>query len=159
MGLSTSLGRVSRTPRELRREARHKSCLILPESRSIPAQPVPSIASMQDPSHAVPLPLLQHVHLVSTMPFPHQPSGLPHEVALQHLQNAPRIVRQMRPVRWEYWQAPPDGKIALCWQPQSQLGNNFATDGYVWAEPEAQFSVNVHGWVRRQQSTSARLRR
>lgn len=59
---------------------------------------------------------------------------------------APKIVRDLQPVQWQFLDAPPDGSVLLTWQPMEYLGNNFASDGYVWADAEQSFTSEVRGY-------------
>lgn len=103
---------------------------------------------MQDPSYGVPLQLLQHVHLVCTRNFPIAHQQLTQETIVNYLRQASQLVRERAPVRWEYWQPPRDGSVFLVWQPQVQMGDNFASDGYVWQEPERATQHSIGGVVR-----------
>lgn len=70
------------------------------------------------------------------------------DTLLEYLTQAPKIVREVAPVSWTYLQAPPaDGTVFLAWQPESQRGTRFASDGYVWADPEANYTFERHGYV------------
>lgn len=53
------------------------------------------------------------------------------------LTNAPKIARDVAPFYWTYLDAPADGTILLVWQPLSRRGVEFASDGYIWPQPEA----------------------
>ncbi|KAL8696424.1 MAG: hypothetical protein Q9224_002804 [Gallowayella concinna] len=44
---------------------------------------------------------------------------------------------------WMYIDAPRDGMMMLVWQPLAKLGTEFASDGYVWADPESAFSSEI----------------
>lgn len=103
---------------------------------------------MQDPSYGVGAALLQHVHLLSTTRYPFTPSPLSPEHALEYLLQCPKIVRERAAMAWQYMITPPsDGTVILAWQPLSQLGTQFSSDGYVWAEPEKHFTNDVRGHV------------
>jgi len=104
---------------------------------------------MQDPSQGVQQALLNHVHLLSLFKFPHQPSQLPRDTVLEYLLQAPKIVREVAAVVWQYLtpSACTDGTVLLAWQPTNQLGTSYATDGYVWGGTESQYSVQVRGYV------------
>ena len=52
------------------------------------------------------------------------------------LTNAPKIARDVAPFYWTYLDAPSDGTILLVWQPLSRRGVEFASDGYIWPQPE-----------------------
>lgn len=71
------------------------------------------------------------------------------ENALDHLLQAPSIVKNQAPMAWQYLQPPPrDGTVFLTWQPPKR-GLIFPTDGYIWGDPESSFQVDVRGFVRR----------
>jgi hypothetical protein len=88
---------------------------------------------------------LPHVHLVSTYRFPHLPH-LPIETAVEYLLHAPGVVKGHAPMTWTFLDAPQDGTIMLVWQP-SKLGNQFASDGYIWADPEIGHTLNARNCV------------
>jgi hypothetical protein len=90
---------------------------------------------------------LPHIHLVSSHRYPTL-QQLPPENAVEFLLQAPRVVKDVAPMSWQYFQQPPnDGTVFLAWQPpQRQL--RFSTDGYLWVDPEATFRVDVRGYVR-----------
>lgn len=50
-------------------------------------------------------------------------------------------------MHWTFLDGPPDGTVMLTWQPQNHLGNNFASDGYIWADQEQAFSFESRGYV------------
>ncbi|KAF7563496.1 hypothetical protein G7046_g648 [Stylonectria norvegica] len=91
--------------------------------------------SQPDPSHGVPQDLMPHVHLISSFRYPAMPRLDLTEVA-KWLMNAPQVARDRAPFFWTYLDKPTDGTILLTWQPLQRLGENFATDGFVWAPPE-----------------------
>jgi SWI/SNF and RSC complexes subunit Ssr4 N-terminal len=84
-----------------------------------------------------------HVHLVSTYRYPALPSIHPDKVA-EWLSDAPRIARDQASFYWTYLDRPIDGTILLVWQSPS-LGNDFPSDGYIWAPGETAFQVEVAG--------------
>jgi hypothetical protein len=87
------------------------------------------------------------MHLVSSFRYPIQTHLNPEE-ALNALLQAPRIVNEMSPMAWTYFnQAPSDGQLFLAWQPP-RMQRSFATDGYIWADPETQFHQEIKGYVR-----------
>ncbi|CAA9956832.1 SWI-SNF-Ssr4 multi-domain protein [Pyrenophora teres f. maculata] len=99
-----------------------------------------------DPSAQVPNQLLPHVHLISSYRFPTQP-GLQAPQALEYLIKGPQIVRDTSPVAWTFLSAPPpDGTVILTWQ-SPRMGNNFASDGMVWADAENVYDMNVRGYT------------
>ncbi|KAJ4295896.1 hypothetical protein N0V88_004598 [Collariella sp. IMI 366227] len=59
------------------------------------------------------------------------------------LLQAPKIARDTAPFYWTYLDCPADGSIFLTWQPTARRGNEFASDGYVWAGPEVSFQQNA----------------
>ena len=69
------------------------------------------------------------------------------EFIIENLVKAYRIFNESIAVSWQFLDAPPAEYAALTWQPPA-LHGRFATDGYIWADPE-QFSTNeVQGYVR-----------
>lgn len=72
---------------------------------------------------------------------------LPTDTVLEYLLSAPRIVRELHPMHWTFLDGPPDGSVMLTWQPLNQLGANFASDGYVWADVEQAFTFEARGYV------------
>lgn len=50
-------------------------------------------------------------------------------------------------MQWQFLDAPVDGTVILTWQPQEQLGSNFASDGYVYSDAEVSFQSDVRGYV------------
>ncbi|KAF2426165.1 DUF1750-domain-containing protein [Tothia fuscella] len=100
---------------------------------------------MQDPSYGISGNLINHLHLVSSFRFPLQAQYTP-EQAVKLLLDAPRIVGHMHPMAWLYMQNPPaDGQVFLTWQSPRVKG--FASDGYIWADPEATFHHNFGGYT------------
>lgn len=69
------------------------------------------------------------------------------DTVVEYLIQAPRITRDMQPMHWMFIDAPQDGSVMLVWQPSAHLGTNFATDGYVWADPEQAFNSEARGYV------------
>ena len=104
-------------------------------------------STMSDPAAKVPPGLLSHVHLVSQYQFPYHGSPLALDTALEHLLQAPRIVRELSPVAWQFITPLKDGTLLLMWQPSAHLQNTYATDGYIWADPERQFLQDCKGYV------------
>lgn len=102
---------------------------------------------MQDPGYGVAAPLLQHVHLLSTTRYPYSPNPMLPDHALEFLLQCSKIVRERAAMTWQYLTPPDDGTILLAWQPLNQLGTHYATDGYVWAEPEKHFTNEARGFV------------
>ncbi|KAL8659582.1 MAG: hypothetical protein Q9226_000363 [Calogaya cf. arnoldii] len=99
---------------------------------------------MNDPSDGVPQALLKHVHLVSTHPFPTSAQILLPTI-VERLLTAPTICHDHKPMLWMYLDCPQNGEMLLVWQPLSKLGNEFASDGYVWADAEQAFSSEARG--------------
>ena len=52
-------------------------------------------------------------------------------------------------MNWMFLDAPTDGTVMLVWQPLNKLGTRFASDGYIWADPEQAFSQEHRGYVGR----------
>lgn len=62
---------------------------------------------------------------------------------------APLIARDKSPFCWQFLDKPADGTVLMTWQPLQRLATNFATDGYVWAPPEALYKHDLgNGLVR-----------
>ncbi|KXX80101.1 SWI/SNF and RSC complexes subunit ssr4 [Madurella mycetomatis] len=95
-----------------------------------------------DPSQNVNGDLLPHVHLLSTFRYASMPRVDLGDVTKWLLQ-APKIARDTAPFYWTYLDCPSDGAIFLTWQPTARRGNEFASDGYVWAGPEVSFQHNA----------------
>ncbi|KAI9761679.1 MAG: hypothetical protein M4579_000913 [Chaenotheca gracillima] len=94
---------------------------------------------MNDPGSGVPPTLLPHVHLISNFKFPLQ-AQLGLEQIVDYLLQAPNITRHSAPMTWAFLDAPANGSVLLVWQP-GQLGNQMASDGYVWGDPESAFTM------------------
>lgn len=47
------------------------------------------------------------------------------------------------PFYWTYLDRPEDGMIVQTWQPAQQLGDTFASDGYIWMGPEQYFATTI----------------
>lgn len=60
---------------------------------------------------------------------------------------APKIVRELQPVQWQFLDPPQDGTLMLVWQPTDYMNTNFASDGYVWADVEVSFKSEIRGYV------------
>ena len=86
------------------------------------------------------------MHLISKNRYPitNNPSL---ETIVGYLLEAPKIVRDLQPVQWQYLDAPPDGTVLLSWQPLEYMGTNYASDGYVWADAEQTFKSDVRGYT------------
>ncbi|KAI9800161.1 MAG: hypothetical protein M1833_003488 [Piccolia ochrophora] len=100
---------------------------------------------MNDPSSGVPPVLLPHVHLLSNFQFPVM-AHLPVDTIVKYLTQAPDITRHTTPMMWQFTDAPRDGTILLEWQ-APQLGNHFASDGYVWADAEQAYTMDAKGYT------------
>ncbi|KAF2724238.1 DUF1750-domain-containing protein [Polychaeton citri CBS 116435] len=100
---------------------------------------------MQDPSQGVAGPLQNHVHLISGHRFP-MIQSLPINQVFKYLIDAPTLVKQIAPMSWQYLTAPPEGTIWLEWIPQHKSNQQFASDGYVWADPETTYRENLGGF-------------
>lgn len=88
---------------------------------------------------------LAHMHLISKHRYPviANPSL---EMIVGFLTEAPKIVRDVQPVQWQFLDGPQDGSLFLTWQPLEYLGTTFASDGYVWADAEQPFTSEVQGY-------------
>ena len=69
------------------------------------------------------------------------------ETIVHYLTEAPKVMREMAPVQWQFLDAPPDGSMFLTWQPTEYLNMNFASDGYVWGDAEQAYNSDVRGYV------------
>jgi hypothetical protein len=86
-----------------------------------------------------------HVHLISNYRYAFLPN-VPAEVIVDYLLKAPSIARNV-PFTWTFLDGVPDGTLYLVWQPLNHLGTAAASDGYVWADPEGAFSLEMKGYV------------
>ncbi|OQD68620.1 hypothetical protein PENDEC_c033G03740 [Penicillium decumbens] len=100
---------------------------------------------MDDPATRIPGQLLPHMHLISRHVYPNM-HMMPSETAVEYLTSAPRVCRQ-QPMHWSFLDGPADGTVMLTWQPLAQLGTNFASDGYVWADVEQAFTFEARGYT------------
>ncbi|KAK5658722.1 hypothetical protein OQA88_1531 [Cercophora sp. LCS_1] len=91
-----------------------------------------------DPSQKVHAELLPHVHLLSTFRYALMPRLELNDVT-QWLLSAPKIARDTAPFFWTYLDCPQDGSIFLTWQPTARRSVEFASDGYIWTQPETVF--------------------
>ncbi|KAI9810351.1 MAG: hypothetical protein M1827_006318 [Pycnora praestabilis] len=101
---------------------------------------------MNDPSNGVPPQLLPHLHLISTYRYP----ILAHvsvDTVVEYLLQASKITRDVAAMNWTFLDAPADGTVLLAWQPELQMQNRFASDGYIWADPEDAFTFEVKGYT------------
>ncbi|EXJ91382.1 hypothetical protein A1O1_04494 [Capronia coronata CBS 617.96] len=101
---------------------------------------------LKDPAAGIPAPLLPHLHLVSKYRYPIT-SNPSFETIVGYLLEAPKIVRDLQPVQWQFIETPPDGTMMLTWQPLEHMGTNFASDGYIWADAEHVFKSEVRGYI------------
>jgi hypothetical protein len=60
---------------------------------------------------------------------------------------APKIVREVQPMQWQFIETPQDGTLMLTWQPLDLMATTFASDGYIWADAEHRFTSEVRGYV------------
>ncbi|KAH0338568.1 DUF1750-domain-containing protein, partial [Aureobasidium melanogenum] len=102
-------------------------------------------ASMADPSFGVPAQLLPHVHLISGHKYPFSPQ-LGIDGAYTYLFEAPKVVKQVAPMSWQYISAPQDGTVFLTWI-GGRMQNQFPTDGYVWVDPEQRYTQDFGGYT------------
>ncbi|RAH49021.1 uncharacterized protein BO95DRAFT_406943 [Aspergillus brunneoviolaceus CBS 621.78] len=101
---------------------------------------------MDDPATRVPAQLLPHMHLVSRQRYPLM-HMMPTDTVVEYLLGAAKVVREQQPMHWTFLDAPQDGSVMLTWQPLNQLGTNFASDGYVWADVEQAFTFDARGYT------------
>ncbi|KAI1609912.1 hypothetical protein EDD36DRAFT_498722 [Exophiala viscosa] len=101
---------------------------------------------LKDPAAGVPPQLLPHMHLVSKYRYP-VTSNPSLETIVGYLLEAPKIVRDLQPVQWQFIDTPQDGMLMLTWQPLEYLGTAFASDGFVWADAEHVFKSEVRGYT------------
>lgn len=66
--------------------------------------------------------------------------------AWHYLLEAPKIVKQLAPMSWQYLSGPQDGTVFLTWA-GPRTGNNFPTDGYIWAGQEEHIVQDFGGYV------------
>jgi hypothetical protein len=85
------------------------------------------------------------MHLVSRNRYPNM-HMMPPETAVEYLASAPRVC-QSQPMHWTFLDGPGDGTVMLTWQPLAHMGNNIASDGYVWADAEQGHVLEVRGYV------------
>ena len=101
---------------------------------------------MKDPAAGVAPQLLPHMHLISKYRYPitNNPSL---ETIVGYLLEAPKIVRDLQPVQWQFIEAPAEGTVLLVWQPLDYMGTNMASDGYVWGDAEQVAKSDVRGYT------------
>ena len=69
------------------------------------------------------------------------------DVAFQRLYEAPKVVKEMAPMSWQYLAPPPqDGTVFLTWI-GPRLQNQFPSDGYIWPGPEERQLQDFGGYV------------
>lgn len=65
---------------------------------------------------------------------------------VRHLQEAPKIVRDVSTMTWMALLEPPrDGTLMLVWQPPQNT--QFVSDGYIWTDEEQGFTQQLAGYV------------
>ncbi|KAI5253770.1 DUF1750-domain-containing protein [Aureobasidium subglaciale] len=101
---------------------------------------------MADPSFGVPAQLLPHVHLISGHKYPFSPQ-LSIDGAYSYLFEAPKVVKQVAPMSWQYISAPQDGTVFLTWIGGRMQNQLFPTDGYVWVDPEQRYTQDFGGYT------------
>ncbi|KIX03647.1 uncharacterized protein Z518_07200 [Rhinocladiella mackenziei CBS 650.93] len=89
---------------------------------------------------------LPHIHLISKYRYPIT-SNPSLETIVGYLLEAPKIVRDLQPMQWQFIETPPDGTLMLTWQPLDYLGTTFASDGFIWADQEHVFKSEVRGYT------------
>ncbi|KAK5956785.1 hypothetical protein OHC33_002273 [Knufia fluminis] len=92
---------------------------------------------LKDPAAGVPLQL--HKYPMLSNPSP--------DTLVSYLLEAPKVMREVATVQWQFLDAPPDGSIFLTWQPTEYLSNNFASDGYIWSDVEQPINSEVRGYT------------
>ncbi|RMD44078.1 hypothetical protein DV735_g1064, partial [Chaetothyriales sp. CBS 134920] len=100
----------------------------------------------KDPAAGVAVPLLPHMHLISKHRYPII-NNYSLETIVGYLLEAPKIMRDLQPVQWQFIDAPPDGTIFLAWQPLEYMATTMASDGYIWADPEHVAKSEMHGYT------------
>ncbi|KAL2358571.1 hypothetical protein BJ546DRAFT_946096 [Cryomyces antarcticus] len=86
------------------------------------------------------------MHLISSFKYPLLPS-INLDQVVEYLLHAPKIVKELAPMSWQYMHAPQDGTVLLAWQASGAMEGRFASDGYVWADPEATFAQSIRGYT------------
>lgn len=88
---------------------------------------------------------MPHMHLISAHRYPtfHQ---LNIDQAYQFLFEAPKVVKQIAPMAWQYLAGPPTGTVFLTWI-GGRMQGQFASDGYVWIDQEQRYTQDVGGYV------------
>ncbi|RMZ88320.1 hypothetical protein DV736_g4450, partial [Chaetothyriales sp. CBS 134916] len=101
---------------------------------------------LKDPAAGVAPQLLPHMHLISKHRYPiiNNPSL---ETIVGYLLEAPKIVRDLQPVQWQFIDAPADGTLFLAWQPLEYMATTMASDGYVWADVEQVAKSEIRGYT------------
>ncbi|KIW29958.1 uncharacterized protein PV07_05742 [Cladophialophora immunda] len=101
---------------------------------------------MKDPAAGIPPQLLPHLHLVSKYRYPIT-SNPAVDTIVGYLLEAPKIVRDLQPMQWQFIDTPPDGTLILEWQPLEYLGTSYASDGFIWADVEHVYKSEVRGYT------------
>ncbi|KIW59600.1 hypothetical protein PV05_04039 [Exophiala xenobiotica] len=101
---------------------------------------------LKDPAAGVPAQLLPHLHLLSKHRYP-VTSNPSLETIVGYLLEAPKIVREVQPMQWQFIETPQDGTLMLTWQPLDVMATTFASDGYIWADAEHRFTSEVRGYT------------
>lgn len=105
-------------------------------------------SKMSDPGSRIHPELLQHLHLLLNVPLPRpqsKPEGLPIDKVIEILLQAVKYIRSEKTVSWQLLDGPPDGTLLVTWQSPRKTG--FASDGYIYADPERAFSQQARGYV------------
>ena len=103
---------------------------------------------MSDPGSRIHPEILQHLHLLLNVPLPRpqsKPEGLPIDKVIEILLQAVKYIRSEKTVSWQLLDGPPDGTLLVTWQSPRKTG--FASDGYIYADPERAFSQQARGYV------------
>ncbi|KIX98330.1 uncharacterized protein Z520_05631 [Fonsecaea multimorphosa CBS 102226] len=101
---------------------------------------------MKDPAAGIPPQLLPHLHLVSKYRYPIT-SNPAVDTIVGYLLEAPKIVRDLQPMQWQFLDTPADGTLILEWQPLEYLGTSYASDGFIWADVEHVYKSEVRGYT------------
>ncbi|OAP61968.1 hypothetical protein AYL99_04171 [Fonsecaea erecta] len=101
---------------------------------------------MKDPAAGIPPQLLPHLHLVSKYRYPIT-SNPAVDTIVGYLLEAPKIVRDLQPMQWQFIDTPADGTLILEWQPLEYLGTSYASDGFIWADVEHVYKSEVRGYT------------
>ena len=105
--------------------------------------------TMQDPSSGVHQQLLPHLHLLLNVALPRPEStlrGLTVNKVIEYLLHSAQWAKSEKTVSWTMFDGPPAGSLFITWQPSS-FGKRFASDGYIYADPEQGLTSQVRGYV------------